>query len=362
MVRCHRGWCTFRPDIDHAQLGGMENRLHTLIGDGTADREAIARVRGRHPTIRHRAKGRARPRLAVPLLIILLFVSACGEAEPAGVTEPASMPAQGDTVSPPAGGPGAASGQDAAGTNGTSPAELTLGEVVDRINAQLTGFDSFREVSASSVSATTAQTSSPVAATPAGERSQRTVREVMLPDRVRYTAELDGQLEYELIVIGDRVFARGSVATLLDPTAPTGEWIQTDLATVAASPMLGEAAAQQLTNLDAPRYAVPDRLRPQPVRLLDPVSVDGVRCETYGAADTTASGARIDLTFAIDDEDRLCFVETEAIGISSRYTIEMLDDAFRISPPAEARVIATPVASPTLKATPVSITTPAATP
>lgn len=298
----------------------------------------------------------------VAMVLVALVLTACGAGEPVGNSESTSMSGQANTATPSAATTDQGNGEESASIDDDSVAELTLGELVDRINAQWIELDAFREVSASTTAPGPSPVASPMAASPTSERSQRTVREVILPDRVRYTAELNGRLDYELIVIGERVFARGSVASLLDPTAGPDEWVETDIATVANTPLLGQAAAQQLAELAAPRYAVPDRLRPQPVRPLDPVSVNGAECAAFGAADTTSSGARTDLTFAVAADGRLCFVETEAVGISSRYTVEALDEAFTISAPPGARAIATPVASPSIGATPVGIATPVATP
>jgi hypothetical protein len=117
--------------------------------------------------------------------------------------------------------------------------------------------------------------------------------------------------------------------------------------------MLGEAAASQLGVLTPPQYEIPDRLRPQEVRDLGTTEFEGATCTLYGAADTTSTGNRIDFTFAIDAEDRLCFVQTESVGISSLLVVTELDESAKITPPENARrLIATPVASPASVATP----------
>ncbi len=295
------------------------------------------------------------------MMALLILLSACGGEEPA--PPPASSPTSGQDAMPTPGAKVVDSNidEDLNRVAGSATAEVTLGDLVDRINAQWTDLDAFREVSTSNVSRA-ASPAPAAAASRASDRAQRAVREVILPDRVRYTAEQGGRLDYELIVIGDRVFARGTVAALLDPTAGPAEWIETDLDTLATNPMLGEAASVQLADLAPPRYTVPARLQPQAVRALDPVSMNGAACRAFGAADTTASGARISLTFAVDANDRLCFLQTEAVGISSRYTVEALDDSFTIDAPDDARAIASPVASPVASATTVLAATPDGTP
>lgn len=188
------------------------------------------------------------------------------------------------------------------------------------------------------------------------------MREVILPDRARYLAEENGQLVFELVVIGEQVYARGTVASLLDPTAGSAEWIVTDITAVARNPMLGASIAGQLAELAAPLYAVPEWLRPQTVRDLGTAESGGIQCRLYGAADTTDTGARIDFTVAIDSDDRLCFVETRSIGISSRFVVEQLDPTVMIEPPASFRPASSPVGSPTVNGTPERSPSPIGTP
>lgn len=313
-----------------------------------------------------RPSSRSMPRwraggLAVATLLLLVLVTGCGnQATP--TAEPAPTEAQDATSTPPV------SSTSTTGVGGNQPAstetaapELTLGELTDRINAAWRDLTHFREINASTASARSA-IGSPTAPSPVGERASRSVREVTLPDRARYVAEENGQLVFEMVVIGEQVYARGTVAALLDPSAANGEWIVTDLLTVANNPMLGDAAARQLATLAAPAYVVPERLRPQTVRLLGETPVDGRTCTLYGAADTTPTGARIDFTFAVDQENRLCFVETKTFGISSRYSVEELDASFVIEAPSGARPLATPLATPRPDSTPLARSTPFATP
>lgn len=246
--------------------------------------------------------------------------------------------------------------------NDTTDSNVTLGAIADRINARWADLSRFREISTFSAGAARGIPASAVAASPASQRSGRSVREVILPDRARYVAEENGQLIFELVVIGEQVFARGTVASLLDPTAGPAEWIVTDITTVASNPMLGASAAGQLAGLAPPTYLVPERLRPQPVRELGSAEYNGTECALFGAADTTDTGARIDFTVAIGPDDRLCFIETRSIGISSRYVVEQLDPTAMIEPPTSFRPAASPVGSPTTNGTPVRLASPVPAP
>lgn len=238
-------------------------------------------------------------------------------------------------------------------TDATAEATLTLGELIDRINAGWTDLTRFQETN-SFTAGNPNISSTPQAASPTGQRTGRSIREVILPDQARYVAEENDRLLFEMIVDGDEIYLRGTVAMLLDPAVEPGEWIVTDLDTVASNPMLGEAAASQLGVLTPPRYDIPDRLRPQEVRNLGTTEFEGTTCTLYGAADTTTTGNRIDFTFAIDADDRLCFVQTESVGISSLYVVTEIDESATIPPPGSARrLVATPVASPASGATPI---------
>jgi hypothetical protein len=278
-------------------------------------------------------------------LVLAVALTGCGnEPAPATSPTPAAVGGAAGVSTASAIATTVPTGAGSASTAEAAP-ELTLGELTDRINAQWRDLTHFREISSSTAGPPPA-IGSPIAAAIAAERASRSVREVALPDRARYVAEENGRLVFELIVIGDQVFARGTVATLLDPAATLDEWVVTDLDAVAGNPMLGEAAARPLAELSAPAYVLPERLRPQTVRHLGDTDFEGRQCALYGAADTTATGARIDLTFAVDENDRLCYIETDSPGIASRFLIEELADTFTIEVPADARWLATPAPIP----------------
>ncbi len=290
----------------------------------------------------------------VMVALVLVLAGCGGEPEDTGRV-PATESSQSGDLSPassvetvPALGGGQAGTTDA-----TTEAKLTLGELIDRINAGWTDLTRFQETN-SFTAGNPNVSGTPLAASPTGQRTGRSIREVILPDQARYVAEENDRLLFEMIVDGDQIYVRGTVAMLLDPAVEPGEWIVTDLDTVASNPMLGEAAASQLGVLTPPRYEIPDRLRPQEVRDLGTTEFEGATCTLYGAADTTSTGNRIDFTFAIDAEDRLCFVQTESVGISSLLVVTELDESAKITPPENARrLIATPVASPASVETPM---------
>ena len=237
-------------------------------------------------------------------------------------------------------------------------APRTVGELADRVDAAWAGVRSYRSVytaegtgipvpAAALPDASPA--ASPAASPPAVVDRIEISREVLLPDRQRQERRAGGAVVSEGVAIGDQVFVRGAAAEALLPGADPAAWLAVDRAALgpaAADPLLARLAAPFPAG--SPTAAVPDNLRPQELRPLGPVEVAGRRCEAYGAANTTELGVRIDLTFAIDADDRPCFVETRSGSAGGRETFAAYDLPLTIEPPAAS----TPVAASALPATP----------
>lgn len=311
-----------------------------------------------------RATRRARRTRATPALLLALslplVLAACGGDDPA--TTPTAPAVATAPIPPPPGGLPAGA---ASATPSGEP--QTLGELTDRINAAWAGIDSFRSVfvaegaslpvvpapvvagspaAASPVASPVA--ASPVASPPTAPRRLELAREVLLPDRQRQTERADGAVVSEAVAVGGRIYVRGTAAAALRPGANPTAWVEADPATVAtvaaADPLLARLAAPIIS----PAAAVPDNLRPQELRPLGPIEVAGRTCRAYAAANTTALGSRIDITFAIDAADLPCFVETRSGAAGGRETFEAYDLPLTIEAPTGA----IPAASPALPATP----------
>lgn len=273
--------------------------------------------------------------LAATLAVaVALLLAACGDEEAA--TTPAA--ATRATGVQPGGGSPAAAGEP-----------RTLGDLADRVDAAWAGVGAFRSVFV----VTPPTLASPVAGSPAASPAPAAgqveiVREVVAADRQRFEQRADGALISEAIVADGRVYVRGAAARTLLPEADPAVWVEGDPA--ALPPVAGgdPLLARIVAPIASPLSAVPGNLRPQELRPLGPVDVAGRTCQAYGAAATTATGTRIDITIAVGRDDLPCFVETRAGGAGGRETFDAYGQPFAIAPPAAS----TPVAVPGAPATP----------
>ena len=273
-----------------------------------------------------------------------MLLAACGAEE---TPPPTSLP---DTQ-PAATIPGGATvdGNDAiaAGSPGVgSPvgtAALTLGALADRVDAAWAGVRSFRAVFVSGPAGGDVA-ASPVASPNAGSGTVEITREAILPDRQRQVTHADGVVESEAIAVAGRVYVRGTLARLLRPEVTAETWVEVDPAALDPSTELGLAVASLAAPITPPTATIPPNLRPQELRPLGTVTVGDRTCEVYGAAATTQTGGRIDLTIAVGPDDLPCFVETLSGGVVGRITYEALNLPLTIEPPAGALPAASPVA------------------
>jgi hypothetical protein len=288
-------------------------------------------------------------------VVLLALLGGCGPMpEPTPTT---SLP-----ITPPV--------EERTATPGTpASAELTLGELAERVNAAWPTVHSYRITFTGSTLATPAGVGTPVArplATP-GATSMATpgatpvarareafvsIREVVLPDRQRQDVRGLGENDHEAIAIGDRLYVRGPLVEQIAPGTPGDVWIVVDPAAVPEGSMLSRLLGGLPEIPAAPLASLPDRLFPQVVREMGVVAHDGRECRAYGAADTVpATGMRIDYTIAIDERDIPCFIETGAGGETlGRAEYSNIDASLTIEPPPAA----TPVSVPSALATPLA--------
>lgn len=223
----------------------------------------------------------------------------------------------------------------------------TLGELADRVDVAWAGVTSFRAVFVVGAPGPTAPplAGSPVASPVSAEPAFAFRREVVLPGRQRLEQRDGGVLVSEAVVADGRVAVRGVAARALLPEADPATWVAVDLA--ALPPFAGgdPLLARIVAPIESPLARLPDNLRPQDPRPLGEVEVAGRTCRAYGAADTTRTGARIDITIAVDGDDLPCFVETRSGGAGGRETFDAYGASFAIEPPAQT-VPASPAAAP----------------
>jgi len=292
---------------------------------------------------------------AISIVVLLAVLVGCGpmpEATP--TTTPESAP----------------SGEERVATPGTpASAELTLGELADRVDAAWPAVRSYRITFTGSTSAMSTGLGTPVArplatpgamtvATPGATPVARprgtfvSIREVILPDRQRQDVRGLGANDHEAIAIGDRLYVRGPLVEQIAPGTPDDVWIVVDPATLPEGATLSRLLGGLPGIPEAPLAALPQRLLPQVIREMATVEQEGRECRVYGAADTVpATGMRVDYTIAIDDRDVPCFIETSAGGVTQgRDDYSDIDGSFTIEPP----LAATPVSVPAALATPLA--------
>lgn len=288
--------------------------------------------------------GSVRPRWPIASLVLALplLLSACGgdESTSPSSTPPAAM----ETVIPTAPPPETGSPT----IDGVAP--QTLGDLADQVDIAWAEAGAFRSEFVVAGPAPVSPTASPVAGSPtaspvaASERFELR-REVAAPNRQRLEQLENGALVSEAIIADGRVFVRGAAAKVLLAEAEPDDWVQGDLEEVAplagSDPLLTRIVAP----IESPLAAVPDNLRPQELRSLGAETVAGRTCEAYGAADTTRTGARVDITIAVDADNLPCFVETRSGGVGGRETFDAFGEPLTIDPPAQAQP-ASPPANP----------------
>jgi hypothetical protein len=255
-------------------------------------------------------------------------------------------------------------------TPGTpASAELTLGELAERVDAAWPEVRAYRITFTGSTSPTSPSLGTPVArplgtpgatpvATPGATPVARprgtfvSTREVVLPDRQRQEVRGLGENDHEAIAVGDRIYVRGPLVEQIAPGTPEDVWIVVDPSTMTEGSMLSRLLGGLPNVPAAPLAALPPRLLPQVIREMGTVDLEDRECRVYGAADTVpATGMRVDYTIAVDDRDIPCFIETSAGGVTQgRDEYSEIDGSFTIEPPPAA----TPVSVPPALATPLA--------
>jgi hypothetical protein len=295
----------------------------------------------------------------VPLLfvvvVLVVVLAGCGPMPEATPTiTPESLPPIGESVATP-------------GT--PASAELTLGELAERVDAAWPEVWAYRITFTGSTSPTSPSLGTPVArplgtpgatpvATPGATPVARprgtfvSTREVVLPDRQRQEVRGLGENDHEAIAVGDRIYVRGPLVEQIAPGTPEDVWIVVDPSTLPEGSVLSRLLGGLPNVPAAPLAALPPRLLPQVIREMGTVDLEDRECRVYGAADTVpATGMRVDYTIAVDDRDIPCFIETSAGGVTQgRDEYSDIDGSFTIEPPPAA----TPVSVPPALATPLA--------
>jgi hypothetical protein len=293
--------------------------------------------------------------LVIVVVVLLAVLAGCGPM-------PEATPTTTPETAPPV--------EESVATPGTpASAELTLGELAERVDAAWSAVHSYRITFTGSTSAMPTGPGTPVArplatpgampvATPGATPVARprgtfvSIREVVLPDRQRQEVRGLGENDHQAIAIGDRLYVRGPLVERIAPGTPEDVWIVVDPSTLPEGSMLSGLLGGLPEVPPAPLAALPQRLLPQVIRQMGTVEQEGRECRVYGAADTVpATGMRVDYTIAVDDRDLPCFIETGAGGVTQgRDEYSDIDGSFTVEPPPAA----TPVSVPAALATPLA--------
>jgi hypothetical protein len=283
-------------------------------------------------------------------LVALGVLVGCGpmpESTPTATSAPATAAPSGDAATAVPGTP--------------ETGALTFGDLADRVAAAWPAVQSYRVTFTAAAPSAPTGAGTPVAraaatpgATPVARPSDTytTVREVVLPDRQRQTVTGLGADDHEAIAIGDALFVRGPMVERIAPGTPASTWVELDPTTLPEGALILNLLGGLPALPGPPLATLPERLRAQDVRELDPVEHDGRDCRVFAAADTApTTGMRVDYTIAIDENDIPCFVETGAGGATQgRDEYTDINAEMDIAPPAAA----TPVSIPPALATPIA--------
>lgn len=300
----------------------------------------------------------------LPMAVLAVVLGGCGQTEsnapesptPAATVAPTDNPAE--TPLLPAGSTGPA-------TPGSSP--VTFGGLADRIDAAWRNVRSYRAEFQATSPATPPLTPAAVAvdatpaaaigatpgpvATPVTASPFVVVREVVLPDRQRQTLTGSGADDHEAIVLAETLYLRGPLAQEILPGASDDVWVSLPLSALSPESEAGRVLAGLAVIPTSPMAGLRAGLRPQELRDLGPIEIEGRSCTAYGGADTTAIGTRRDITVAVDAEGLPCSIETRVgTDLVSRTVYGDFNAPIAIEAPAAA----TPVAGMLPAATPAA--------
>ncbi|HWV23391.1 MAG TPA: hypothetical protein VNZ58_04305 [Thermomicrobiales bacterium] len=230
----------------------------------------------------------------------------------------------------------AASRQDDATSTSTS---LTVGDLINRVDAAWPGVTSMRVTSMSGP----VPTDSEAVATP-DSRDTVTTEEWVAPDSRRIVERVGDMVTNEQIYANGIVYMRGMfVGTSVAPEVGTQTWVQVDPEVVPPDTPVGYRVAYISRDAGLPFGTITKDMRQRPAKESGSVKVGGRTCTVYTFTDSTQLGDRIDYELALDDNDLPCQIVQRAGGFqnSSVYEINQPDIQI-IAPDAPTPVTGTP--------------------
>lgn len=259
-------------------------------------------------------------RLILPALLSILIV-ACSP----GSAQEQSGPEPGSTT-PADPGPTAAEGQ------------LTVGDLVDRMDDAWPTISSMRITSISGPVPTDSENGTPVA------QGTVTVEEWVAPNTRRIVELMGDNVVNEHVFIDGKVYMWGMfVGTSVAPEVGPNTWVTLDPEVIPPDTPVGYRVAHIARDPGSPFANLLEETRQMPVTESGAVQVGARRCTLYTYVTTTQMGEQIDYELSLDENDLPCQYVQRAGGVQNSSVFEINSpDIQIIAPDAPTPVSGTP--------------------
>lgn len=209
-----------------------------------------------------------------------------------------------------------------------APGQLSLGQLLDGIAAEVTTITSVRTVFTSKTTSGAPGTS-PV-----------TTEEYIAPDQRRIVTTSGTTVVDEQIAIGSTVYMRGSfVSTAVAPMLGTDIWVNVDPALVPVDTPVGNVVGYLTEPFRMPFATVSNDLRNRGVTQSGQAEVAGRTCTVWTFVDTTSFGDRIEYGLAIDTTGLPCSLTERAGTVENITTFEFNIPGLQIIAPENAQPV-----------------------
>lgn len=207
------------------------------------------------------------------------------------------------------------------------PGELTVGELLNRVDA------AWPDVTSMRMSSTSGPVPTDVPATKAAG-TMITYEEWSAPNNRRIVEELDGAVINEQVFVDGRVFMWGLfVATSVAPEVGPATWVTVDPSVIPQDTPVGYRVTYLTRDSGSPLGSFTEQMRQRPAKESGQVQVGGRTCTVYTFADSTRLGERIDYELALDENDFPCQSVQRAGGFQNSIVFEINDPGIEILAP-----------------------------
>lgn len=216
--------------------------------------------------------------------------------------------------------------------------ELTVGDLIMRVDAAWSGVESMRITSMSGPVPTEGTDSSPV------PQGSVTTEEWVAPNNRRLVERVSYVVTNEEVYINGKVYMWGMfVATSVAPEVGAGTWVTLDPEVIPPDTPVGYHVAHITRESGTPFGMISNEMRDRPAKEAGTVQVGGRSCTLYSFVDTTQMGERIDYELALDADDLPCQHVMRAGGFQNSTVFEFNNpDIQIIAPDAPTSVSGTP--------------------